>query len=153
MGKKNSISKTVFDKLSQHIEEFSAIQDQVLNNIDLVPPTERKSYQEIFRQYDQHLQRLLSEAHVNDSADESLPCVTLGSMVELEDLVNQRNSKILITFPGLNQTSGAKLKVAKTSYNSPIGKALFLKKPGDTVEVNAPGGVYRYRIKAVVWMN
>ena len=149
MGKKTTLSKIVFDRLSKHMEDFSAVQNKILNDNELVPAGERKVYQELFMQYCQHIQRLLKEAQINDSDDNSLPCVTLGSVVELENLENKRINKILVTFPTANQAVDAKKKISQTSYISPVGKALFLKKPGDTVEVNAPGGKFRYRINAV----
>jgi len=149
MKKKITISKFVFDRLSKHMEEFTAIQNKVLNDNEMVPAAERKTYQDIFMQYIQYLQHLLKEAHIADSDDPSLPCVTLGSVVELENLENKRINKILVTFPTANQPVDKKIKLSPTSYNSPIGKALFLKKPGDTVEVNAPGGRFKYRIKSV----
>lgn len=149
MGNRIILSKIVFDKLSKHLKEFASIQNTLLNDNELVPASERKNYQEIFGQYCLHIQRLLKEAHINDSDDNSLPCVTLGSVVELENLENKRTNKIMVTFPSINQPPDSKKKIAQTSYNSPVGKALFLKKPGDTVEVNAPGGTFQYRIKTV----
>ncbi|NLV21728.1 MAG: GreA/GreB family elongation factor [Syntrophomonadaceae bacterium] len=149
MYKKITISKIVFDKLSKHIEDFSSFQNTLLNDNELVPTAERKLYQDIFMQYCQHIQRLLKEAKINNSDDNSLPCVTLGSVVELENLENKRINKIMVTFPNANQPVDTRKKIAQTSYNSPVGRALFLKKPGDTVEVNAPGGTFQYRIKTV----
>ncbi len=149
MKKKITLSKYVFDRLSKHMEEFTALQNKVLNDNEMVPVGERKTYQDLFMQYIQYLQHLLKEAHVADSDDPSLPCVTLGSVVELENLENKRINKILLSFPTANQPVDKKLKLSATSYNSPVGKALFLKKPGDTVEVDAPGGKFKYRIKSV----
>jgi transcription elongation factor GreA len=38
----------------------------------------------------------------------------------------------------------------KISTVSPIGKAVFGKKQGDTVEINAPSGIRRYQLKQIV---
>ena len=40
----------------------------------------------------------------------------------------------------------ADIKAGRISYSSPIGKALIGKEPGETVEVQTPGGVKRYDI-------
>ncbi|HPF20826.1 MAG TPA: GreA/GreB family elongation factor [Syntrophomonas sp.] len=149
MSKKITLSKFVFDRLSKHFKDFTETQNKLLNDTEMVPAAERKTYQEIFMQYLQHLERLLKEAQITDSEDNSLPCVTFGSVVELENLENKRINKIFVTYPTANPPVDKKIKVSLTSYNSPVGKALFLKKPGDTVEVNAPGGKFKYRIKSV----
>ncbi|NLV22591.1 MAG: hypothetical protein GXY49_11490 [Syntrophomonadaceae bacterium] len=149
MSKKVTLSKFVFDRLSKHMEDFTDVQNKLLNDNEIVPATERKTHQEIFMQYINHLERLLKEAQITDSEDKSLPCVTLGSVVELENLENKRINKILVTYPTACSLVDKKIKVSSTSYNSPVGKALFLKKPGDTVEVIAPGGKFKYRIKSV----
>ncbi len=149
MSKKVTLSRFVFDRLSKHMHDFTDVQNKLLNDTELVPAAERKSYQELFMQYLQHLERLLKNAQIIDSEDNHLPCVTLGSLVELENLENQRINKILVTSPTVNPPVDKKIKASSTSYNSPVGKAIFLKKPGDTVEVNAPGGKFKYRIKSV----
>lgn len=147
MKKKVILSKIVFDKLSRHIVDFETNQNAVLDDSALIPPAERKKYQELFMQYCEHLQQLLKDAQVENSKDHSLPCVTIGSMVELENLQNKRTNKIIVNFPSVNLPTVE--KIAQTSFNSPIGSAIFLKKPGDTVEVNAPGGVFQYQIKSI----
>ena len=40
----------------------------------------------------------------------------------------------------------ADIKAGRISYSSPIGKALIGKEPGETVEVQTPGGLKRYEI-------
>jgi transcription elongation factor GreA len=40
----------------------------------------------------------------------------------------------------------ADIKANRISYSSPIGRALIGKEPGETVEVQTPGGVKRYEI-------
>ena len=40
----------------------------------------------------------------------------------------------------------ADIKAGRISYSSPIGRALIGKEPGETVEVQTPGGVKRYDV-------
>lgn len=40
----------------------------------------------------------------------------------------------------------ADIKAGRISYSSPIGRALIGKEPGETVEVQTPGGLKRYEI-------
>ena len=142
------LSKRVFDELTRHISDFEKYQDSILDDQTLVPTLERKKYQQIFGQYSEHLHHLLKTAQVNDSENLGLPFVTIGSVVELENLQNKRTNKIMVIFPLPNPPDSG--KIMQTSYNSPMGQAVFLKKPGDTVKVNAPGGLFNYRIKSIV---
>jgi transcription elongation factor GreA len=41
----------------------------------------------------------------------------------------------------------------KISVTSPVARALIGKNKGDTVEVEAPGGVKSYNIRKVEWLN
>lgn len=142
------LSKSVFDELTRHVSDFERCQNAILDDNELVPAAERKTYQQLFKQYSDHLNNLLTDAQVNDSNDNCLPFVTIGSVVELENLQNKRTNKITVIFPLANPPIQG--KVTQTSYNSPMGQALFLKEPGETVEVNAPGGLFLYRIKSVI---
>lgn len=45
----------------------------------------------------------------------------------------------------------ADLKTGKISVTSPIARALIGKQEGDTVEVNAPGGIVSYEIAEVIY--
>ena len=40
----------------------------------------------------------------------------------------------------------ADIKAGRISYSSPIGRALIGKEPGETVDVQTPGGIKRYEI-------
>ncbi len=91
---------------------------------------------------------LLDKVQVIDSNDHSLPWVTIGSVVELENLQSKRINKIMVVFPLANPPDLG--KYMQTSFNSPIGQALFLKQPGETIEVTAPGGIFHYEIKSIV---
>jgi len=105
-------------------------------------------YQTLFSQYSHHLQRLLKHARTDDSDNYNLPFVTIGSIVELENLQNKRVIQIMVSFPSMSQ--GSAERIARTSYNSPMGQALFLKQPGDNIEVHAPGGMFLYRILSII---
>lgn len=143
-----TLSKSVFDELSRHANDFEKKHPAILEDSTLVPTMERKKYQQLFNQYGEHLQNLLNNARVIDSNDHRLPFVTIGSVVELENMQNNRTTKIMVTFPLSNPPNPG--RIMQASYNSPMGQACFLGKPGETVEVNAPGGVFQYRIKSII---
>lgn len=142
------LSQIVFDELSRHVNEFEKYQNSILDDNSLIPVLERKKYQQIFMQYSERLTDLLNNAQINDSNDHSLPCVTINSIVEMKNLQNKRTNKIMVIFPLPNQPDSG--KTMQTSYNSPMGQALFLKRLGEIVEVKAPGGVFNYQIESIV---
>ena len=68
----------------------------------------------------------------------------IGSIVELHDLKRRRKLHYQLVGP-----FEADPENAKVSYASPIGKALWGKKVGERVEVQAPSGLLRYRIENI----
>lgn len=68
--------------------------------------------------------------------------VYIGSKVDLESAQGKDSFKIVdaeASDPGNK----------KISYDSPLGKLLFNKKKGDTVELKTPGGRIRYKITKI----
>ena len=67
-----------------------------------------------------------------------------GATVEIEDA----DSGERVTYQIVGDDE-ADIKDGKISVNSPIARALIGKSEGDTVEVQAPGGVRAYEIVTV----
>ena len=70
--------------------------------------------------------------------------VVFGATVEIEDLDNGDRTAHQIV-----GDDEADIKAAKISVNSPIARALIGRTEGDTVEVNAPGGLRSYEVLRV----
>jgi len=70
--------------------------------------------------------------------------VVFGATVDIEDADGGERSTYQIV-----GDDEADIKGGKISVNSPIARALIGKTEGDSVEVQAPGGVRRYEILAV----
>jgi transcription elongation factor GreA len=70
--------------------------------------------------------------------------VVFGATVEIEDLDSGGRSAYQIV-----GDDEADLKACKISVNSPIARALIGRTEGDTVEVNAPGGLRSYEVLRV----
>ena len=70
--------------------------------------------------------------------------VVFGATVDIEDAESGERSTYQIV-----GDDEADIKENKISINSPIARALIGKTEGDSVEVQAPGGVRRYEILAV----
>jgi transcription elongation factor GreA len=73
--------------------------------------------------------------------------VVFGATVELEEEASGESVRYQIV--GEDE---ADLKQGLINISSPIARALIGKEPGDTAEVQAPGGLKRYEIVAVQYL-
>jgi transcription elongation factor GreA len=70
--------------------------------------------------------------------------VSIGSTVHIRDL--ELNEREMYT---LTRPSEADIRLNRISTLSPIGRAIYGRRPGEIVEVEAPGGVFHVEIEAV----
>ncbi|MCY1164297.1 Transcription elongation factor GreA [compost metagenome] len=70
-----------------------------------------------------------------------------GSTIELED--EDTGDKVTYQIVGEDE---ADIKFGRVNISSPIARALIGKDEGDTAEVQAPGGIKRYEIIAVMYI-
>ncbi len=90
------------------------------------------------------LQNILTYSRVIDSEQLPKDKVTLLSNVTFTNLGTGETMTYTIVSPHeMNLSEG------KISLNSPIGKALMGKRPGDIVEVQAPAGTLKLRIDSI----
>ena len=73
--------------------------------------------------------------------------VVFGSTIKLED--QSSGDKVTYQIVGEDE---ADIKLGLVNISSPIARALIGKEEGDTFEVQAPGGVKRYEIIAVMYI-
>lgn len=68
----------------------------------------------------------------------------VGSTVTVTHL--EKNETVVFKLVGAREANAAEKKI---SVESPVGKELLGRRPGDEVEINVPSGTIRYRIEAV----
>ncbi len=73
--------------------------------------------------------------------------VVFGSTIELQD--EDSGDKVTYQIVGEDE---ADIKQGRVNIGSPVARALIGKDEGDTVDVQAPGGVKRYEIIAVMYI-
>ena len=96
----------------------------------------------------QEIEGKLSAAQIIDpSTFEAASLVVFGSTVELED--EDSGEKVTYQIVGEDE---ADIKQGRVNISSPIARALIGKNEGDMAEVQAPGGVKRYEIIAVMYI-
>jgi transcription elongation factor GreA len=91
----------------------------------------------------QELQSALKSARLMEEG-QAASSISIGSVVVIQDLESGRESNYVLVDPREANPLKGKISVA-----SPIGKALLGRRRGETAEINAPAGVFRYRIQEV----
>ena len=96
----------------------------------------------------QEIEGKLSAAQVIDPSElDAGGKVVFGSTIELED----EATGVKVTYQIVGEDE-ADIKLGRVNIGSPIARALIGKDEGDTVDVQAPGGVKRYEIIAVMYI-
>lgn len=90
------------------------------------------------------LEAILKRAEVMSDSKNGTGRVRLGSRVSIKDL--SADEVLVYT---LVSSSEASLREFRISIDSPIGNAIYDKRPGDQVEVKAPAGIQRYVVEKV----
>lgn len=87
------------------------------------------------------LENIVGNARVIDESTIDTSKVSILSKVTIKNVKN--NAKVSYT---LVSEEEADLKTGKISVQSPIGKGVLGKKPGDKVEIETPGGIIKFEI-------
>ena len=90
------------------------------------------------------LENKLRHAKIIDEKDIDTETVQVGNKVRVLDI--EINEKIEYTIVGSTEVDLAENKI---SNESPLGEALLGAKKNQTVEVNAPAGVMKYKILSI----
>jgi transcription elongation factor GreA len=96
----------------------------------------------------QEIEGKLSVAQIIDPSEmDAGGKVVFGSTIELEDEASGK--KVTYQIVGEDE---ADIKFGRVNISSPIARALIGKDEGDSVEFQAPGGLKRYEIIAVMYL-
>lgn len=96
--------------------------------------------------YLNQVQELLTRARVVEGRCPPLPLTLIGCDIQVEDLDRKQIEMFRVVAPyEINPTAG------HVSFLSPVGRGLLLKEPGQVLEVQAPGGTFRYRVLSVTY--
>ena len=90
------------------------------------------------------LENKLRNAKIIDSKEIDTKTVQVGNLVKLLDL--EFDEEVLYTIVGSTEVNLAENKI---SNESPMGKALIGRKKGETIEVDAPAGIIKFKILAI----
>lgn len=146
MAKNFEVSEDIFENLVKHLVEVEEQKGKLLDEYFPVPSKERDELKKLLDCYIKHIELFIKQARKLETECASLPFVIVGSEVEIQDLSTQEVHHFRLVAPFSMSIGGGDM-----SFISPVGKALLLKKVGDEVTVNAPAGVFLYKIKSIKW--
>lgn len=139
--------KSIINQLVDIDERKNEIVDEIFSE----PSKLRDDFIQFLEQYVRKLEELLESIQTVERPDREkvkvlnyLPFVIIGSTVELENGSGGDTQVYKIVSP-YNSSS---LK-NELSYLSDMGKALMLRKTGDTIEADESKGVCTYKIKSI----
>ena len=87
------------------------------------------------------LEERLLNSRVIEASEVTTDAVSIGSVVKLQDI--EAKSTVEYYIVGSAEANPAENKL---SNESPVGKAILGKKKGETVEVSAPRGSFKFKI-------
>jgi transcription elongation factor GreA len=90
------------------------------------------------------LQEDITQADVIDQSQVAKGVAAFGRSVKVKDLGDGGSETYILVGP-----HEADFDLGKISVESPIGKGLLGKKPGDSVEITVPAGKIRYKIISI----
>ncbi len=89
------------------------------------------------------LEKILKTAKVIDDEDIVTDKVSIGARVRLKVMDEEYEDEVEYTLVGSAEADPINMKI---SNESPVGKAILGKKANDTVEIQVPDGIIKYKI-------
>lgn len=149
------LTKEGHDKLEQELnylktEKRAEIADRIKVALGFGDLSENSEYDEAKNAQAENevriveLENKLRHAKIIDEKDIDTETVQVGNTVKVLDI--EFDEKVEYTIVGSTEVDLAENKI---SNESPLGSALLGAKKNQVVEVNAPGGVIKYKILAI----
>jgi len=146
MDAKVHLTQESFESLLTHLVKFEEQKDSILDEYFPHLNQERLEAAQLIGKYNEKLAQIIQNIETSDEADSTFPYVIIGSHVVIRDLASQEIFAYTISGPCQDALSWDSV-----SYLSPVGRALLLRKAGDIVTVQTPGGKYEYEILSITY--
>jgi transcription elongation factor GreA len=143
---KESISRRMFEFLSNHIMEVERRKSILIGEYYREKAEEAMEVESFFREYARAVNQFLSTVEIGKGSDEHCPIAIIGSTVEVQDLDDPETYRYRIVYP---YSKKADAKIDDASCLSPLGRALLLNRINQQVNISIPAGELRYVIKKI----
>lgn len=137
------LTRGAYEKLLAGLVYIEEQRNNLLEEYFPEPTPQRRLITMLLDEYIPQVEQLTKDITVAETSDNSIPFVIMGSVVQLEDLETNQSTQFRIT-PPLENT-----EIDDASLLSPVGMSLLLKRVGESVIINTPGNILRYRIKSI----
>lgn len=138
------LTQDAFDALLANLLEIEEGMFRIMEDFFPEPTKEADEVKRLLNDYVGKIGETITKVTVRETANNDFPYVIVGSEVVVEDIESHKTYQYKIISP--NKT---KISISEISFLSPMGKALLLKKAGDYFAVEAPGGVFSYKVLSV----
>lgn len=138
-----SLSENCFQNLVEHLVKVEENKMKLLDEYFPQLSQERQDMEEFIENYISTIDKLIKNTHKSNGNLNFIPFVVIGSKVEVRNIDTGQKHTFKIISPLQGKKPG------HISFLSPMGKSLLLKRTGETVQVNAPAGLFYYQILAV----
>lgn len=108
---------------------------------------EKNEMDGFFTEYFNLLDGVVKKVGICATATNEFPFVAVGCKVTLQDVDNDSVIEFNIVPPYQEQ-----IDFNDVSILSPMGKSLLKKCKGDIINVQAPGGMFRYKILSIIYL-
>ncbi len=141
------LSPDTFEGLLKHLVDIEERQNQIVEDFSLKATEEYREYTNTFTHYLNQLRQLIERTNKVDGIGESIPIITIGTLVKVRNTENKKEHAFHIVSPYYQRSSSRDV-----SCLSPVGRALLLRRAGEEVVVEAPGGMFRYEIESIQYV-
>lgn len=149
MTGKYILSKNTFDSLINQLSHMKSYKNRIVDKYYSRPDSNRIEFQQFLDKYIDKIDHLIANSNKSKDGKNSLPVVVIGSRVQVEDLEIHKKFEFKLVSP--DNSNGKTKNAFDISFLSPTGRSLLLKKVGDEINVKAPGGVFSYEIKEILF--
>jgi transcription elongation factor GreA len=149
------VTREGYEKMIEDLEQLKSVKrqeisDRIRQAIEFGDISENSEYEDAKNEQAfvegriMSLEKKISNAKLIDESAIDTHHVSLGCHVTLEDMERKEKNEYIIV--GSAEADPLKMKI---SNESPVGKAVLGKKPGQKITVTTPGGPVRYKVISI----
>jgi transcription elongation factor GreA len=138
------LTKYAFDSLLANLLEIEEGIYHIMDDFFPEPSKEADELKQILNDYVERLTDMINNISTVEVSNNEFPYVIVGCQVVVEDIDNCKTYQYKLVSPNKNEVD-----MNEISFLSPVGKALLLKKVGDSFTVKAPGGEFHYKVLSI----
>lgn len=144
MAEQQSVAKGLLEQVVKHLAEVDEDKYKFLEEYVFRSHHEQDRLRNFLDNYVAQIEHFLQNTGQSGPGVNSLPFVIIGSTVEVQDINSNQVLKLRVINP-LRVDAG----FDDVSCLSPVGKALLLKKAGDIISIETPGGITTYKLLSI----